>query len=138
MGVHIDLDSPVPSRGFESGTPVPEPMHLRGHDSNHDRPLGVVLEWLSEAPSAFPRRQIAAATETKRLGNGVVQRAVVGVLRAADRALKVAEVHAGVEGRLGRSVSKDSVRSCLSSGTRGGEPSFERTAPGCYRFIHRT
>jgi hypothetical protein len=67
-------------------------MHLRGHDSNHDRPLKTVLEWVPEASSMPPRRPVGAALETKRLGNGVVQRAVIGVLAAADRALTVADV----------------------------------------------
>jgi hypothetical protein len=51
------------------------------------------------------RWQVAAVLETKRLGNGVVQRAVIGVLAAADRALTVADVQGGVEERLGRPVS---------------------------------
>jgi hypothetical protein len=80
------------------------------------------------------RRPVGAALETKRLGNGVVQRAVIGVLAAADRALTVARVQGGVEERLGRVVSKDSVRSCLSSGARGPHPTFERTGPGCYQL----
>jgi hypothetical protein len=65
--------------------------------------------------------------ETKRLGNGVVKRAVVGAL-AADRVLTMAEVQSAVAERLGGLVSKDSARSCLSSGARGSRPSFERTA----------
>jgi hypothetical protein len=75
--------------------------------------------------------------ETKRLGNGVVKSAVVGALAAADRVLTVAEVQSAVEERLGGLVSKDSVRSCLSSGARGSRPSFERTASGCYRLMPR-
>jgi hypothetical protein len=75
-----------------------------------------------------------ALPKTERLGNGVVQRAVIRVLAGADRALSVADLQGGVEERLERPVSKDSVRSCLSSGARGADPSFERTAPGCYRL----
>jgi len=55
-------------------------MHLRGHDSNHDRPLGAVLRWVAEAPSVPPRRPQAAVFESKRLANGVVKRAVLGAL----------------------------------------------------------
>jgi hypothetical protein len=94
-------------------------VHLRGHNSNHDRPLGVVLDWVPEASSVLSRRPVAAVLETKRLGSGVVQRAVVCVLAAVDRALSVADVQGGVEERLEGPVSKDSVRSCLSSGARG-------------------
>jgi hypothetical protein len=108
------------------------PMHLRGHDSNHDMLLGAVLEWAPEGTSTRRRRPIAAVPKTKRLGNGVVQRAVVQILAGADRVLSVADVHAAVEARLGQRVSEDSVRSCLSAGARGAEPRFRRIAPGRY------
>jgi len=75
-----------------------------------------------------------ALPKMKRLGNGVVQRAVIRVLAAAGHALSVADVQGAVEERLGRPVSKDSVNSCLSTGARGAEPRFERMAPGCYRL----
>jgi hypothetical protein len=113
-------------------------MHLRGHDSNHDRPLEAVLEWVPEASSMRPRRPAAAVLGAKRLGNGVVQRAAIGALAAADRVLTVAEVQVAVEERLGMAVSRDSVRSCLSSGVRSPHPAFERAAPGCYRLTRST
>jgi hypothetical protein len=109
-------------------------MHLRGHDSNHDRPLEAVLEWAPDASIMLSRRPVSAGLETRRLGNGVVQRAVMGVLAAADRVLTVVEVHVAVEQRVGMAVSRDSVRSCLSSGARGPHPIFERRGPGCYRL----
>jgi hypothetical protein len=105
-------------------------MHLRGHDSNHDMLLGAVLEWAPEGTSTRRRRPIAAVPKTKRLGNCVVQRAVVQILAGADCVLSVADVHAAVEARLGQRVSEDSVRSCLSAGARGAEPRFRRIAPG--------
>ena len=110
-------------------------MHFRGHDSNHDRPLAAVLEWIPEASIMPPRRLAAAVLESKRLANGVVKRAAMGALAAADRVLTVAEVQVAVEERLGMPVSKDSVRSCLSSGARSPHPAFERAAPGCYRLM---
>jgi len=64
--------------------------------------------------------------EAKRRGNGAVQRSVVAVLAAADRALPLADVQGGVEERLGAPVSKDSIRSCLSSGARNAASRFER------------
>ena len=109
-------------------------MHLRGHDSNHDRPLRAVLEWVPEASSLRQRRPVAAVPELTRLANGVVKRAAIGVLAAADCALTVADVRGGVEQLLGGPISRASVRSCLSTGARGQDPRFERTAPGCYRL----
>jgi hypothetical protein len=69
-----------------------------------------------------------------RLGNGVVQAAVVKVLAAADCPMHLPEVRTAVDALLGRSVSKDSINCCLSTGARGKEPRFERVAPGCYRL----
>jgi len=79
------------------------------------------------------RRPAAAVVGAKRLGNGVVQRAVIGALVAARRVLTVVEVQGAAEERLGMEVPRGSVRSCLSSGARGPHPVFERTDPGCYR-----
>ena len=87
-----------------------------------------------EESSTHPSRSVLAPPKVKRLGNGVVQRAVIRVLAAAGDALSVADVHSAVEERLGRRVSKDSVNSCLSTGARGAKPRFERMAPGCYRL----
>jgi hypothetical protein len=74
----------------------------------------------------------------RRLGNGVVQRAIVKVLGATDQPMRLAEVHLAVEGLLGRTVSKDSINWCLSTGVRGKEPRFERVARGCYRLMRPT
>jgi hypothetical protein len=71
--------------------------------------------------------------EEKRLGNGVVQRALIRALAEADRALDVAEAHAAVEALLGRSVSRDSVSSGLSTGARGAW-CFDRVARGLYQL----
>jgi hypothetical protein len=75
----------------------------------------------------------------RRLGNGVVQRAVVKALVAADQPMRLAEVHLAVEG-LGHThtVSKDSINWCLSTGARGKEPRFERVARGCYWLMRPT
>src|SRR5271166_4870496 len=48
--------------------------------------------------------------------------------------LTVAAVQVRVEECLGRPISQDSVRSCLSTDVHGQEPRFERTAPGMYRL----
>lgn len=73
-----------------------------------------------------------------RLGNGVVQAAVVKVLAAADRPMRMAEVRTAVDALLGRPVSKDSINWCLSTGARGKEPRFERVGRGCYRLRRAT
>jgi len=64
----------------------------------------------------------------------VVQRAVIKVLAAAQRPLTVLEAQAAVADLLGHSVSKGSINYCLSTGTLGREPRFERVARGCYRL----
>ncbi len=69
-----------------------------------------------------------------KLGNGVVQAAVVKVLAAADRPMCLAEVRTAVDALFGQSVSKDSINWCLSTGARGKEPRFERTSRGCYQL----
>jgi hypothetical protein len=71
----------------------------------------------------------------RRLGNGVVQRAVVKVLATAGAPMRRADIHAAVERQLGQSVSKESVNWCLCSGSRGSEPRFERVTYGCYRLV---
>ncbi len=69
-----------------------------------------------------------------KLGNGVVQAAVLKVLAAADRPMRLPEVRTAVDALLGRPVSKDSISWCLSTGARGAEPRFERVARGSYRL----
>jgi hypothetical protein len=71
----------------------------------------------------------------RRLGNGVVQRAVVKVLAASDAPTRLAHIYAAVEARLGHSVSKESVSWCLRTGCGGDEPRFERVSYGCYRLV---
>jgi len=81
-----------------------------------------------------PDRPPPEASGPRRLGNGVVQRAVIEVLAQADRPMDVGEVHTTVEGLLGYPVSRDSVNSCLSTGARGARPNFQRVGPGRYRL----
>jgi hypothetical protein len=72
--------------------------------------------------------------EPKRLGNGVIQRAVITALEEADGAMDVGEAHAAVEVLLRRTVSRDSVISCLSTGARAARCRFERVARGRYQL----
>jgi len=112
-------------------------VHLLGHFSNPSAPLKAVFEALPDEPIE-PRVRPAPQPATGRLGNGVVQRAVVKVLAAAQQPAEIAAVHAAVESLLGRSVSKHSIYWCLSAGARGKAPRFERIAPGVYRLLPQT
>jgi hypothetical protein len=72
--------------------------------------------------------------QSRRLGIGVVQRAVIKVVVEADRPMDVGESHTRVERVLGYPVSRDSVNSCLSTGVRRAPPNFQRVGPGRYRL----
>jgi hypothetical protein len=66
--------------------------------------------------------------------SGAIQQAVVQVLTDAAEPMHAAKVHAVVERLLGRSVSRDTVNSCLSVGARDTEAQFERLGRGRYRL----
>jgi hypothetical protein len=68
------------------------------------------------------------------LGNGVVQRAVVGVLAAASGPMRGADVHQAVERLLGRPVPKNSVSWSLAADARSKEPRFARTMKSHYQL----
>jgi hypothetical protein len=108
-------------------------MHLVGQLSNPSAPLAAVFQALSDEPikpTGPPEPQL----DVGRLGNGVVQRAVVKVLVSAQRPSTVKEVQAAVVDVLGHPVSKGSINCCLSTGVLGNEPRFERVGRGCYRL----
>lgn len=63
---------------------------------------------------------------------GWVRDAVLAVMADEARPMRVAAIHAAVEGRLGATVSKDSVNCCLSTGVGGRASRFVRVAKGCY------
>ena len=109
-------------------------MHLSGHYSNPPDALEAVLRPALEGSLARRRVSTAVLPEGKRLGNGVVQRAVIRALSEAGRAMDVREAHVAVEALVGRSVSRDSVNSCLSTGARGARPDFQRVGPGRYQL----
>jgi hypothetical protein len=109
---------------------------LVGQLSNPSAALGAVFEALPDEPikaTACPEPPLDGG----RLGNGVVQRAVVKVLASAQRPLTVLETQAAVVDLLGHPVSKGSINCCLSTGALGSKPRFERTARGCYRLAVR-
>jgi hypothetical protein len=111
-------------------------MHLVGQLSNPSGPLATVLEAAGGAlrrPAGL-QRSIAVEPASRRLGNGVVQRAVVKVLAVASSPMRDADVHRAVEQLLGRPVSKNSVSWSLAADARSKEPRFERTTRGHYQL----
>jgi hypothetical protein len=74
----------------------------------------------------------------RKLGNGVVRDAVLKVLATAEQPMRLASICRAVERMVGEPVSKHSVTSCLSKGTSGKEPAFERVARGRYRLRPQT
>jgi hypothetical protein len=110
-------------------------MRLVGQLCNPSSSLERVLDALPGAPLETTAASCSPLVPApRRLGNGVVQRAVVKVLAAAGAPMRHADIHAAVQGQLGQSVSKESVSWCLRTGSRGSEPRFERIAYGLYRL----
>jgi hypothetical protein len=109
-------------------------MHLVGQLSNPSERLEALLGWLPSKSAQRRREAPGPLRATKRLGNGVIQRAVIKALMAAGRPMGVGEAQVAVEALLGRSVSRDSVNSCLSTGARGARPNFQRVGLGRYRI----
>jgi hypothetical protein len=112
-------------------------MHLSGHYSNHSPAFtGVVDAFPGGIPEQIsPDRRPPEAPRPLRLGNGVVQRAVITAFVEADRPMDVGEAHRAVEELLGYAVSRDSVSSCLSTGARSARLRFERVARGRYQLM---
>jgi hypothetical protein len=70
----------------------------------------------------------------RRLGNGVVQRAVMRVLGDADGPMRTGAVQVGVERLLGYPVVKESVSWSLGTGSCGERRYFEPVAYATYRL----
>jgi hypothetical protein len=109
-------------------------MRSSGHYSNPPKALKTVLRCPSEGLSSPRGAPKAILPELKRLDNGVILRAVIRVLAEADGAMDVGEDHVAVEVLLGRSVSRDSVGSCLSTGARAARCRFEHVERGRYQL----
>jgi hypothetical protein len=124
---------PRPPDFWGLGSNVGQLVHLVGQLSNPSAAPRAVFEALSDEPitaTARPEPQL----DLGRLGNGVVQRAIVKVLALAQRPLTVLEAQVAVVDLLGHPVSKGSINCCLSTGALGNEPCFERVSRGCYRL----
>jgi len=108
-------------------------MHLLEHLTNPSAPLKAVFEALPDEPIE-PTVRPEPPVATGRLGNGVVQRAIVKVLALADQPMRLRDIHSAVEDGLGQAVSKESVSWCLRMSRTGDRPRFERVAYGCYQL----
>jgi hypothetical protein len=93
--------------------------------------LQAVLE--SPAPSSALNKP-ASPARARRLGNGVLQRAVVGVLTEAREPMHLAAIHTAVEHLIGQRVSRESVSWCLRMDVKGERRHFERVSYGVYRL----
>ena len=91
------------------------------------------------APSVSAARPATPSTPAPgRLGNGVVQRAVVAALLTSNRPMRLSEIHSAVEALLGQSVSIESVSWSLRVGCQRERPRFERERRGIYRLRNQT
>jgi hypothetical protein len=110
-------------------------MHLVGVGqlSNPSQGLQSILD-LSENRVKPRPSQPQWQPAQRRLGNGVVQRAVMQVLGDADGPMRTGEVQAGVERLLGHPVAKESVSWSLRTGSRGAKPRFECVGYATYRL----
>ncbi len=111
-------------------------MHLLGQLSNPSAPLETVVDVLPDE-ALEPIEHPAPEPETGRLGNGVVQRAVVKVL-ADGKPQKLAKIRQGVEELIGEPVSIDSVSWCLRTGSRKETPTFVQPTRGHYQLGPQT
>ena len=108
-------------------------MHLLGQFSNPSSSLQAVFDHLPNEPIVLAARpSVAPVPVMRRLGNGVVQRAIVKTLATSDEPMRLAAIHTAVEALLGQVVSKESVGWCLRTGCRGDKPRFERAEYGYY------
>jgi hypothetical protein len=94
-----------------------------------------VLEAVPAGP-AQPRPLIVRPRAT-RLGNGVVQRAIVNIL-ADGQPMRLRDIRAAAESLLGERVSIESVSWCLRTGSRKHSPRFRRVARGYYQLTPQT
>jgi hypothetical protein len=110
-------------------------MGLLGCYSNHEiqerlRQLSEKLDRLA-ASNAAPR---TSARRDRRLRGGLVPQAVVSVLRDAYGPMRVRDIHADVEERLGRTVPASSVKNWLAKQVVSEASRVVRLDRGRYRL----
>jgi hypothetical protein len=108
-------------------------VHLLDLLSNPSPPLVRAFEAFPDGPPA-PRKPVEPTRSSNRLGNGVVQRAVIKALAAAGEPMKVADIRAAAEQRIGQPVQNKSILWTLHMGVKGDRPRFERVSYGVYRL----
>lgn len=84
-------------------------MRLVGQLSNPSALLEAVLGWAPDAADRRRRAPVAALPTARRLGDGVVLRALIKALAVAGRPIGVCEAQTAVEALLGHSGSRESV-----------------------------
>jgi len=93
--------------------------------------LKAVLDLVNEA-AAEPSEAVPPSPVKRRIGNGVVLRAVSSALAEAGEPMQAKAVHAAVEALLGQAVSWSSVKATLANHATGPSPRFVRVARGRY------
>jgi hypothetical protein len=83
-----------------------------------------------EASETAPRRTHAG----RRLRVGVVPEAIMRVLAAAEGPMRMRDVHVEVEGQLGQSVPRSTVKNWLAEHARGERTPLVRLGRGRYRL----
>jgi hypothetical protein len=66
---------------------------------------------------------------------GEVSKAVVEVLREFGGPLRMVEIHAAVEGLLGETVPRSTIKNCLANKSRGEEARLVRLSRGRYGLV---
>lgn len=112
-------------------------MRLVGQLSNPSPSQKRAFEAAYGGIPARMRRKRGMSPPARRLGNGVVQRAIARVL-VDGQPMKLADIRTAVEEFLGESVSIESVGWCLRVGSRKETPQFSRPARGFYQLRPQT
>ena len=102
-------------------------MPLIGALYNHQAKLERLIELRDRLLARAGDRASSAAPGRRR--NGTLVTAIQQIMAEAGRAMKIAEVQVLAEEKLGGRVSRDSVNSCLSTGSE-----FLRVRRGWYRM----
>jgi len=109
-------------------------MPLVGQLSRPSPRLSSILELSGDwVKPGTPPSSSSHQPRQRRLGNGVVQRAIIQVLEKADGPLRTGQIQAEVERLLGHPVAKESVSWSLRTGSRGNKPRFECVAYATYQ-----
>jgi hypothetical protein len=113
-------------------------VDLVGRFSNHDLTALfqrlTTRDWKQAGQQHVSARGTAPAPDG-RLKFGLIRDSIIAVLEQADDALRVQDIYAGVEKRLGEPVSRGSVKGYLHSAKRRKTPLFEYCGRLGYRLL---